>query len=658
MEEPSAPDPEPADSNVSAPSGAGPYRSRHLAAIGALSAKNRAEQEAKQQEEERKQRNRQALRSRVLRELEQRKDGGAPSPSIGSGGSKRSTSSPATAAIPQGYGKARLGALAASQAPSTSSSSNSTALLVTEEAETAKTNETLVAGDAKGGGNAEQRSRSWNQACNRNVERLANHGIEMVKKRREHQLIKEQRRKLQRAWASHKARQQSLCQCCQDDEVLQHALGKLTKPQPIPPKPAKPESLPSVSEASESSPHTCIGCAFTLDGQTDHFVCLDCLQAVPSKEVFLCVDCHPMRQYLHFEENHPFESVSKLPVKLRRRPTPPRQDMRSKEMSKVDFHQHCTHDDEEGLEVLLENNREWKVEKGVLLCLRLIGDTRKDVKKRNDWVLAMGQKYPDQIVPFSTIIEDDPKAPQMFEECLNAGAKGLKLIGWHSDYIKKHDYSLRHPSLMECYRIAAARKVPIIAHIWIGYSDTKHNYLQDLDVIMAENPTLVFVLAHFGLGFDPQSLPGLDTLASTYPNLYFDTSLYGAHCELWFARASNQAEALGKFIRAYPNQILFGSDVFASRMKRPYEYNDALRGSVGLVELPELACPEFRKTEYFQNNYYDKYGKVDFDPYHLHGLEVDARTELDLLEKIMYGNAARILGLPEPTYRLNMASSS
>jgi predicted TIM-barrel fold metal-dependent hydrolase len=268
----------------------------------------------------------------------------------------------------------------------------------------------------------------------------------------------------------------------------------------------------------------------------------------------------------------------------------------------------------------------------------------------------MAQKYPDQIVPFCTVIEDDPRANQMFEECLNAGAKGLKLIGWHSDYIKKHDYSLRHPSLMQIYRTASARKVPVIAHVWIGYSDTKHDYLQDLDVIMAENPSLVFVLAHFGLGFDPQSLPGLDALASKYPNLYFDTSLYGAHCELWFSRASNQAEALKRFIRAYPNQIIFGSDVFASRMKRPYEYNDALRGSVGLVELPELACPEFRKTEYFQNNLWDKYGKVDFDPYHLCGLEVDANKELDLLEKIMYGNAARILGLGEPSHRLSISN--
>lgn len=362
-----------------------------------------------------------------------------------------------------------------------------------------------------------------------------------------------------------------------------------------------------------------------------------------------------MRQYLHTDESHSFEMVSKLPIKLRRRPTPPRHDIRSKGMSKIDFHQHCTHDDEEGLTALLECMDEWKVERGVLLCLRLIGDTRKDVKKRNDWVLTMARKYPDQIVPFCTVIEDDPKAPQMFEECLNGGAKGLKLIGWHSDYIKKHDYDLRHPSLMQIYRIAAARGVPVLAHIWIGYSDTKHDYLRDLDFILAENPSLVFVLAHFGLGFDPQSLPGLDILASKYPNLYFDTSLYGAHCELWFARASNQAEALGKFVRAYPDQILFGSDVFASRLKRSYEYTDALRGSVGLVELEELACPEFRKTEYFQNNMYDKYGKVDFDPYHLCGLQVDASKELDLLEKIMYGNAARILGLPEPSHRLKIS---
>jgi len=263
----------------------------------------------------------------------------------------------------------------------------------------------------------------------------------------------------------------------------------------------------------------------------------------------------------------------------------------------------------------------------------------------------MGQKYPDQIVPFCTVIEDDPRAPKMFEECLHAGARGLKLIGWHSDYIKKHDYDLRHPSLMAIYRIAAARGVPVLAHIWIGYPDTKYDYISDLDQILTENPSLIFVLAHFGLGFDPLSLPSLKTLVSKHPNLYFDTSLYGAHCELWFARASNQAEALGEFVRMFPSQILFGSDVFASRMKRSCEYIEALRGSVALVELEELACPEFRNTDYFnekKNEFGFKYGRTKFDPYHLRGLNVNTGEELELLKKILYGNAARILGLLEP----------
>ena len=62
---------------------------------------------------------------------------------------------------------------------------------------------------------------------------------------------------------------------------------------------------------------------------------------------------------------------------------------------------------------------------------------RRDVRRRNDWVLAMGEKYPGEVVPFVTVIEDDPRSPQMFASALNRGAKGLKLIGWHSAYVKK-----------------------------------------------------------------------------------------------------------------------------------------------------------------------------------------------------------------------------
>ena len=100
---------------------------------------------------------------------------------------------------------------------------------------------------------------------------------------------------------------------------------------------------------------------------------------------------------------------------------------------KIDVHQHCVSEEDEGLAALLKVNAEYGIVKSVLLSLRMPNSTRRDVRRRNDWVLAMGEKYKGEVVPFVTVIEDDPRAPQMFASALNRGAKGLKLIGWHSE---------------------------------------------------------------------------------------------------------------------------------------------------------------------------------------------------------------------------------
>lgn len=309
---------------------------------------------------------------------------------------------------------------------------------------------------------------------------------------------------------------------------------------------------------------------------------------------------------------------------------------------KIDFHQHCTPGDEKGLQELLEAGHDWGIESGVLLSLRLPRSSRQDVRARNDWVLEMGAKYPS-VLPFVTVIEDDDQAPRMFAECLERGARGLKLIGWHSNYIKTFDYDLRHAAMMQVFQIAAEKGAPVLIHLWVGYGETRRDYIEDLEKILSELPGLRLVLAHFGLGFDAENLPRLDALASRHRNLYFDTSLYGSFCELWFSRASNHASALREFIIKHPRQILFGTDVFASKLKRPSEYVNAMRASIGFIERPSVACAEFRRTSYFDKAVSDKYGPIVFDPLHLHGLglgEVEG-----LLPRIFLQNAKDILDI-------------
>jgi len=309
---------------------------------------------------------------------------------------------------------------------------------------------------------------------------------------------------------------------------------------------------------------------------------------------------------------------------------------------KIDFHQHCVSGDEEGLQALLATNAEWGIEQCVLLSLRLIKSTRSDVRSRNDWVLKMASKYP-QVVPFVTVIEDDPLAGRMFEECLGRGARGLKLIGWHSEYIRKHDYDLCNPALMNVFQLAAARGVPVLLHLWIGYSKTKRDYCRSLDQILTELPGLRLVLAHFGLGFDPENLPGIIELAQRHRNLYVDTSLYGSNCELWFTRGSNQAGPLASFVRQFPKQVLFGTDIFGSRLKQPKELSEAMSASISFLTNETLVCEEFKVTDYIARTREDKYGLIAFDPLRLQGLHLEDNPEL--LTWVFRQNALDILDL-------------
>jgi len=229
----------------------------------------------------------------------------------------------------------------------------------------------------------------------------------------------------------------------------------------------------------------------------------------------------------------------------------------------------------------------------------------------------------------------------MFKECLDRGARGLKLIGWHSEYIRKHDYDLCNPTLMEVFRVAAVHGVPVLLHLWIGYSKTKRDYCQSLDLILTELPQLRLVLAHFGLGFDPENLPSIIRLAQRHRNLYVDTSLYGSNCELWFTRGSNQAGPLASFVSEFPKQVLFGTDIFGSRLKQPKEFSEAMGASISFLASETLVCEEFRVTEYIARTKQDKYGLVAFDPLRLQGLHLEDKPEL--LRQVFRQNALDIL---------------
>ena len=310
---------------------------------------------------------------------------------------------------------------------------------------------------------------------------------------------------------------------------------------------------------------------------------------------------------------------------------------------KIDMHQHCTACDDDGLATLLKANKACRVRCAVLLALRPPGSTVADVRRANDWVMSAAARHPSEIVPFITVLEDDPGASAMVREYASKGAKGVKLIGWAERYIKAHDYDLRSEAMLGVWAAAEELHLPVVAHISIGYDPSR--YLADLQDILTKHPKLLLILAHFGLGFDSANLPKLRQLLHDHQTLHIDASLYGGAREKWLHRASNRAEALREVVMAFPNQVLFGTDAFGTKGRAESVLTNALRASCLLLECDEYACPELLRTAYFD----EEGGKVDegygprrFEPLRLRGLGL---KEPALLKALLYGNAARILGL-------------
>lgn len=129
----------------------------------------------------------------------------------------------------------------------------------------------------------------------------------------------------------------------------------------------------------------------------------------------------------------------------------------------VDAHQHAQADDDEGLANLHRVNTELGIRHAVLLALRQPGSDRRDVQRRNRWVLAAARRYRGAFIPFVTVVEDDPGAATMLAAAIDEGARGLKLIGWAGAFVKAFDYDLRSEAMSAVFRVAESRGVRVIA---------------------------------------------------------------------------------------------------------------------------------------------------------------------------------------------------
>ena len=207
----------------------------------------------------------------------------------------------------------------------------------------------------------------------------------------------------------------------------------------------------------------------------------------------------------------------------------------------------------------------------------------------NEWVAQTARRLPSSI-PIGTLHAGDPDLLAIADEAMDdLGLAGFKF------HLSVQRFRADDPRLTPFYERVAERGRFLIVHAGTMPYRDPFTGIEGFRAVMARFPTLRVIVAHLG-AFDTEAFLAL---TETCPNLYLDTTM---------ALTSYTRQYLGldpatistELILRYQDRILLGSDFPLI----PYPYEEERR-FVETRALPEVVA-----------------------------------------QKILYGNAARFLGLP------------
>jgi predicted TIM-barrel fold metal-dependent hydrolase len=93
-------------------------------------------------------------------------------------------------------------------------------------------------------------------------------------------------------------------------------------------------------------------------------------------------------------------------------------------------------------------------------------------------LLDAAKHHPEKIIAFASVDDGEPQAPQILEQAVRDGARGLKLLSGHP-----HSYAVNHrpldnPVTMVLFQKAAELRIPVILHISPGkFASQKNEFI-------------------------------------------------------------------------------------------------------------------------------------------------------------------------------------
>ncbi|MBI4994833.1 amidohydrolase family protein [Candidatus Peregrinibacteria bacterium] len=184
------------------------------------------------------------------------------------------------------------------------------------------------------------------------------------------------------------------------------------------------------------------------------------------------------------------------------------------------------------------------------------GPDNKGYKKHTEALFKAYAKYPDRIIPFCTIDEADMEAPKIFEQCLDRGGKGLKLIGGHPNF---YDVPLDNDIVKQLFNIAEKRDMPVMVHVSII---TQKQAKEEFKNVLDQFPFVRVQFAHYCSSiYDGINLDQCAEFLDKYPNLYIDLSMGGGIARYFkYMTETGGLEKIKDFILKYQDRIFYGTD--------------------------------------------------------------------------------------------------
>ncbi len=171
----------------------------------------------------------------------------------------------------------------------------------------------------------------------------------------------------------------------------------------------------------------------------------------------------------------------------------------------------------------------------------------------NRFVLEAARRYPDEFVPLVIVDPNDPDWRTRLDDYVERGAVGVQV------YAKRFEDGLDDPRYDAFFQHLETRDIALYLRVALQRGSIRRTVERRLN----KHPYLRVLIPHFMVGENKPDV--IRYLLQKHPNLHFDVS-YGFRS--WrskhLTRVSENIAALREIVRAFPDRVLFGTDVIVS----------------------------------------------------------------------------------------------